>query len=257
VWLSEPLDLVLPEERRISTPERFTVTQSLTQRYVDHVIGFRLLASVGAAMAAIAPAIMASAQGAKLEGSISAYWDVDPDYYFWGPFTLAAVLLILDGLISISANSERKYRNRWFNIVLGISLLLLTWFNKDDSPVVHYTAAAVFFVLFIAVIGYTAILGLIGRHLGDDDPAGDERLERASAKVSGVFFGLLILTFVAWVPGLITFYFFEVFALLNFALFHIQGSVNAFPYHHYEFKMGWLNRILRSLRIMAEQPAQG
>jgi hypothetical protein len=230
------------------------VQHSQARRYRDQIVGFRFLAAFGAVVAAIAPAVMATAQGAKLEGSVSAYWDVDPDYYFWAPFTAGAVLLFIDGLISLAAPSQRRYRNRWFNVVLGVALLLLTWFNKDDYPEVHYTSAVTFFALFIAVIGYTALLGWSGRHLGEDEEPGDERMERASAKVSGIFFCLLMLTFVAWALSLISFYFFEVFALLNFALFHIQGSVNPFPYHHYEFKIGWLNTLLRALRIMTPKP---
>lgn len=225
--------------------------QSRAQRYVDQIIGLRALAACGAALAAIAPAIMATAQGSELEGSISAYWDIDPRYYFWAPFTAGAVLLLADGMASLLASNPKSYQNRWFNLILGVALLLLTWFNKDDNPEVHYPAAFVFFILFIAVIGYTALLGSSGRHLGDGHPADDERVERASAKVSGIFFGLLILTFFVWVAGLISLYFFEVFGLLNFALFHIQGYVNPFPYHHYEFKIDWLNSIFRALRIMA------
>ena len=224
------------------------------QRFANQIIGFRLLAAGGAALAAIAPAIMATAQGADLEGSVSAYWDVDPDYYFWAPFTVGAVFLFLDGVISLAAPSQRKYRSRWFNLILGVALLLLTWFNKDDNPEVHYPAALVFFGLFVIVIGYTALLGWTGRHLGDDEAAGEERLERASAKVSGIFFALLILTLLTWAAGLITFFFFEVFALLNFALFHIQGYVNPFPYHHYEFRIERVNTLLRALRIVTPQP---
>ena len=223
-------------------------------RYLEQIIGFRFLAAGGAVLAAVAPAVMATAQGSTLEGSVSAYWDVDPSYYFWAPFTAGAVLLFLDGLISLAAPSQRKYRNRWFNLVLGAALLLLTLFNKDNDPGIHYPAAIVFFLLFIVVIGYTALLGWTGRHLVDGEHPGDERLERTSAKVSAIFFGLLILTLGAWLVGLITFFFFEVFALLNFALFHIQGYVNPFPYHHYEFKLPWLNSVLRALSIMAERP---
>ena len=222
--------------------------------YVDQFLGFRFLAAGGAVVAGIAPAIMATAQGNELEGSISAYWDVDPDYYFWAPFTIGSVLLVIDGLISLSARSHSQHRDRLFNVVLGVALFVLTWFNKDDSPWFHYPAAIVFFTLFIAVIGYTALLGWTGRHVGPIDTPGDERVERASAKVSGIFFALLVLTLLAWALGLISFYFFEVFALLNFALFHIQGYVNPFHYDHYEFKIGWLNSLLRKLRIITAHP---
>ena len=222
------------------------------QGFVQQAVGFRFLAALGAALAAVAPAVMATAQGRELEGSVSAYWDVDPRYYFWAPFTAGAVLLVIDGLISLLAPSQRRYRNRWFNVVLGVALLLLTWFNKDDDPWVHYPAAGFFFALFVAVIGYTALLGVTGSRTTTDERS--EALERTSARVSAIFFGLLVLTLLAWAVGLLSFYFFEVFALLNFALFHIQGYVNPFPYHHYEFEVGWLNSLFRTLRIMSPAP---
>ena len=130
--------------------------------------------------------------------------------------------------------------------------MLLTWFDLDSSPSIHYPAAAVFFGLFIAVIAYTSLLGVAGRLSPDAeaDDIPDQPIDRVFAEVSLGFMGLLLLTLVVWWAGLITFFFFEVFALLNFALYYVQGLVNPFPYNDYEFTIGWLNRLLRALRIM-------
>ncbi len=214
-------------------------------------VAFRAVAAIGALMAAIAPAVMATAEGDVLRGSVSAYWDISPRYLFWAPFTGGAALLITDGILSFVSPLKVDVGRRWYNIVLGVALLLLTWFDLDASPAVHYPAAAVFFGLFIAVIAYTALLGWSGRHVPGHD--GQEHVgtaELSFAKVSAVFLGLLLLTLVAFVAGLVSFFFFEVFALLNFALFYVQGGISPFRYNHYEFRTDWLNDALRALRIM-------
>jgi hypothetical protein len=212
---------------------------------------FESVAAIGAAIAAIAPAVMATADGDTLRRSVSAYWTVDPRYLFWGPFTLAAVLLVTDSVISYVSPRRRGDAGRWFNIVLGVALLALTWFNEDDHPAVHYPAATLFFALFILVIAYTAALGTIGIHVGSE-PGHDEPAERAAASVSLVFLLLLTVSLGAWALGLITFFFFEVFALVNFALHYVQGSLHGFPYGHYEFptKMKGFNTAFRKLGMM-------
>ena len=226
-----------------------TTETGRVRRLIDQLVAFKWAAGAGAFLAAVAPALMATEQGAQLEGSVSAYWDVDPEYYFLGPFTAAAVLIFIDGALSYLSPNKDLFGRRWFNLVLGVSLFLLTWFNKDDTPGVHYPAAYVFFVLFISVIAYTSALAWFGKHTGDGDHPG-RQVEVATARVSVVFLVLLVLTLIAWLIGWITFYFFEVFALVNFALFYVQGFFYAFPYNHYEFKWSWLNQLLRTLRIM-------
>lgn len=214
-------------------------------------VAFRAVAAIGALMAAIAPAVMATADGDVLRGSISAYWDVAPRYLFWAPFTGGAALLITDGILSFVSPLKADVGRRWYNIVLGVALLLLTWFDLEAWPAVHYPAAVAFFGLFIAVIAYTALLGWNGRHLpghSDQDHVGTAEL--SFAKVSAVFLVLLVLTLVAFAAGIVSFFFFEVFALLNFALFYVQGGISPFKYNHYEFSVDWLNTVVRTLRIM-------
>ena len=218
-------------------------------RFLDYAVAFKWIAAVGALSAAVAPAVMATADGDRLRGSISDYWNVEPNQLFWAPFTISATLLFLDGIISYLSPNRDVFGGRWYNIVLGVALLALTFFDKDNDPWVHFPAAIVFFVLFIAVITYTSFLGWTGRHVAGGDEHNIE-VERAGAKVSLVFLALLAITLVAWLAGWISFFFFELFALVNFALQYVQGSVRAFPYTHYEFRAARLNRLLRTLRIM-------
>ena len=241
------IELLAEQRAEITEPDRST-----PQRALDRIVGFQAFAALGALVAGIAPALMATAGGSELEGSVSAYYDVEPRYFFWLPFTAAGVLLLLDGAFSYVSPNRARFGRRWYNLVLGVALLLLTWFDLDSSPGVHYPAAAVFFALFIAVIAYTSLLGVAGRlverAMNDDVP--DRPIDRVFAEVSLVFMGLLLVTLLAWAFDLISFYFFELFALVNFALYYVQGLVNPFPYNDYEFTIGWLNRILRALRIM-------
>lgn len=210
-----------------------------------------MVAAAGALIAAVAPAVMATADGSTLRGSVSDYWDVDPPRLFWLPFSVAAGLLFIDGWLSFSSPDRQAQGRRWHNVVLGIALAGLTWFNVDEQTVVHTITAVVFFSLFIVVIAYTSVLGWTGRHLETDDRPHSPEAEVVSAKVSLIFLGLLGLTLGAWWPlGLITFFFFEVFALVNFALFYVQGIVSPFPYQHYEFSNDALNRLLRRLHTM-------
>ena len=210
-----------------------------------------MVAGAGALIAAVAPAIMATADGTTLRGSVSGYWDVDPPRLFWLPFSVAAGLLFIDGWISFTSPDRPAQGRRWYNIVLGIALAGLTWFNVDDHTLVHTIAAVTFFSLFILVIAYTSVLGWTGRHLETHDHTHSHDAELVGAKVSLIFLGLLVITLVAWRPlGLISFFFFEVFALVNFALFYVQGIVSPFPYRHYEFSHDGANRFFRWLHIM-------
>ncbi|MCP3989687.1 MAG: hypothetical protein GY724_11475 [Actinomycetia bacterium] len=219
-------------------------------RYLDYVVAFRALAALGALLAAIGPAVMATADGTDLRGSVSAYWNVDPRHLFWLPFSIGAGLLVVDGILSFVSPNRRDYGGRWYNIVLGIALLFLTWFNLDDNPQVHYPAATVFFVLFIGIIAYTSILGWTGRHLEGAGEEHNKQVETVIARVSLIFLVLLLLTLVANLAGLISFFFFEVFALVNFALYYVQGLMSPFPYNHYEFPLEWVNTLFRALHIM-------
>lgn len=218
-------------------------------RFFDNAVAFKWVAAAGALSAAVAPAVMATADGPTLRASISDYWDVEPPSLFWAPFVVAAVLLAVDGILSYTTPNQHEFGRRWYNIVLGGALLGLTLLNTDDQPLLHFLSASLFFGLFIAVIAYTSFLGWTGRHIAGGAEHNME-VERAGAKVSLVFLALLAITFVAYRLTWISFFFFEVFALVNFALQYVQGSIRAFPYAHYEFKNDGLNKFFRRLRIM-------
>jgi len=241
-----------------ATMDELTDSHSRVGRTLDFIVAIRLFAVFGALLAAIAPAIMSKADGTTLRGSISAYWNVDPAYLFWLPFTIGGVLLIVDSIVSYVSPNHKDFGGRWYNLVLGMTLLVLTWRNIEEDPALHYPAAVVFFALFILVIAYTSSLGWFGVHIeptqpenGDSGTNGHNRAtEKITAQVSIIFLLLLVVTLLAWAFDLITLFFFEVFALLNFALYYVQGAIRPFPFAHYEFPWSWLNDFLRSIGIM-------
>ncbi len=117
------------------TMREVTTSEARREQMLDRTVAFKWPAAIGALSAAVAPAVMATADGEVLRGSVSAYWDIDPRYLFWLPFTIAAVLLFVDGALSYWSPNRNEFGGRWYNLVLGISLLVLTWFNKDNSTI--------------------------------------------------------------------------------------------------------------------------
>ncbi len=191
-----------------------------------------------------------------LRGSVSAYWDVGAAFSV--PFLIAAVLLILDAILSYISSNKRHFGQRWYNGVLGLSLIGLVRFNVDDDPTLHYLFAGTFFILFLLVMTYTAVLGSAGRRLPvdiDDDgmPDASETAEAREALLAHVGFllvGAAIMAGISWAAfGWITFYFFELHALVTFALFFALRVLNPFPYRLYEFPWSRLNSVVRFLRL--------
>lgn len=69
--------------------------------------------------------------------SISAYWDMDVAKAFYFPLTLAAMLFLVNGIV--------KHRGL-HNIVLGIALGVIVWFDHEHSTALHFAGVGVFFV---------------------------------------------------------------------------------------------------------------
>ncbi len=220
-----------------------------SRRALDFLVAFKVFASLGAMTAAITPAMVASEEGSTLRGSISAYWDVGIS--FWGPFGLAALLLFADGVISYLSPNRHRFGRRWYNIPLGVALAGLTTFNLDESKTLHYTFAFVFFILFFVLMAYTSAIGLVGRQISDDDhPHSDRGDDVRNSLVTLAFFGLGVLALGLHLIDVISFFFFELHALVVFALYHVVQSINPFPYPEYEFRNATVNRILRSVGII-------
>ncbi len=221
-------------------------------KVLDWSVAYSVPAALGALVAAIAPAIMATREvpALPLRGSVSDYWDVEPRYAFWLPFSLAALLLVVDGIVSVVSPNKKRFGRRYQNFFLGGFLALLTAFNKDNYPAIHYPATYFFFLLFAAVMAYGSLLGLTGRHVQGRNDVGNRQAEWVTGLVSMIFFLLMGAALIFWRLDWITFYFFEVYALVSFALHYVMSAANPFPYKEYEFSIDWLNSLLRRVWIM-------
>ncbi len=83
----------------------------------------------------LSPLILILVNGGKVEGSISAYALATP-LTFAVLMTLIAKLFITEG-----ATNKTNY----FEIVIGLALLLLTLFDMEEWTKTHYTFAVIFF----------------------------------------------------------------------------------------------------------------
>lgn len=78
--------------------------------------------------------------------SISAYYDMEAAAAFYVPLTVAAMLLVVSGVIK---------DGNWHNWVLGVLLALVVVLNKDGFGWVHYPAALGFYGGNAVAIGLT------------------------------------------------------------------------------------------------------
>jgi hypothetical protein len=85
--------------------------------------------------------------GCVLEKSVSEYVNVTP-LAFGVLFTIASLTIFVDGYV------ERK---RWYNMVTGGALFMVTVLMNSKFPITHYSFAGVFFVTPVVVMVYDII----------------------------------------------------------------------------------------------------
>lgn len=82
--------------------------------------------------------------------SISNYVYMDNSYVFGLLLTMAAMLFIFNGALYFSSTEykglKEKGKNKWYNIILGISLLLVVLLPHEEYKYPHYIAAGIFFL---------------------------------------------------------------------------------------------------------------
>lgn len=88
------------------------------------------------------PLILILATG-EIRPSISNYAYSNLNYLFATLLTLAGTMFIFNG---------SAYNSRWYNIVLGLSLIGVALTPHYDFPILHYTFAAIFFLGSMAVM---------------------------------------------------------------------------------------------------------
>lgn len=82
--------------------------------------------------------------------SISNYVYMENSYVFGLLLTMAAMLFIFNGALYFNSpeyiSLETRKRNKWYNIILGVSLILVVVFPHEEYKVSHYIAAGTFFL---------------------------------------------------------------------------------------------------------------
>lgn len=79
----------------------------------------------------------------EIRPSISNYAYSDFNYVFVSILTVASALFVYNGVI---------HREKWYNIVLGCSLLGVAFTPHLDYPVLHYSFAGLFFIGSVATM---------------------------------------------------------------------------------------------------------
>ena len=119
----------------------------------------RLLTTV----CAFSPVLMVWIDPDPLRDSISAYFSMTANQWFYVPLAIGAMLFLVNGITK---------RNHWYNWVLGIALVGVLMFNTRDFAGIHMVFAITFFAGNAAVIiwwtdvpaqyryGFAAALGI-------------------------------------------------------------------------------------------------
>lgn len=127
-----------------------------------------------AVLLAFTPLLLIWFDAGPIRDSISAYYNMEHNVIFYVPLTMAAMLLVVNGVINKPT--------QWYNWVLGVFLFGVILFNQDDFSLLHNIFAALFFISnvlviflfssiiklqFRVVLGLIIILALAGWYLFD------------------------------------------------------------------------------------------
>lgn len=126
----------------------------------DGVKEFARLERVLAIVCAFTPLVLIIFDGGDIRESISAYYAMDQNQWFYYLLTVASMLFLVNGVIK-----EQNY----YNVVLGVLLAGVILFNEDDWTAIHVIFAAAFF-------GGNAIVILL--------------LSRGAARIRGTFIAI-------------------------------------------------------------------
>lgn len=77
--------------------------------------------------------------------SISAYYDMVQNQWFYFPMTVAAMLFIVNGAVK---------RQHWYNLALGLAVCGIVLFNLKDARLLHFVSAVAFFAGNVVVMAF-------------------------------------------------------------------------------------------------------
>lgn len=120
------------------------------ETFLDQCAALAKLERLIAILSIMIPAILYYADGStSLRISISAYSNMENSYVFGSLLTIVAMMFIFNGFFYIrnfKTNLGNGKHSRWYNIVLGLSLLGVVFFHYELAPVMHYISAGIFFM---------------------------------------------------------------------------------------------------------------
>ncbi len=111
----------------------------------DGIVGFLKLERVLAFICLFIPLILILFDCNKVRDSISAYADMQENQIYVFLLTMAAMMFLVNGVVK-----EQK----WYNSVLGISLMGVVLFHYEEFQKLHYAFAVIFFLGSAVVISY-------------------------------------------------------------------------------------------------------
>jgi hypothetical protein len=112
---------------------------------IDHLKGYARLERVLALFCVASPLLMIWADSWAVRDSISAYYSMTSNQWFYFPLTAASMLFLVNGFVK-----QESYYNAWLGIMLtGVVLL-----NHQDFRVPHGVFAAGFFLGNAAVMAF-------------------------------------------------------------------------------------------------------
>jgi len=118
-------------------PERVTATLGRASDAFQPVVRFSKLERVLATVCFFAPLVLIGFDSWHVRDSISAYYDMGENQWFYVLFMVVAMLFIVNGVIKTG---------HFYNTLLGLALSGVVLFNKDDITWLHFLFAAGFFV---------------------------------------------------------------------------------------------------------------
>lgn len=102
-----------------------------------------------AVVCALSPLLMLLVDGGPLRPSISSYFEMTQNQWFYVPLAIAAMLFIVNGVTK---------GGHWYNTVLGLALIGVLMFNTRDTALVHAFFAVIFFAGNLAVMLWWSVI---------------------------------------------------------------------------------------------------
>lgn len=136
----------------------FRLSALFNREMDDNLKTFRTFELILAAVCITIPLLLrlADFSNPHFRCSISAYFDVHHAYFFGMLLCIPAMLFIFNGAVYFRRELPRLYdeKGKWYNVILGFSLLMVICFNCEGYIIIHIIFAVIFFFGNAAVMAF-------------------------------------------------------------------------------------------------------